>query len=223
METIISIIVGCISIGVLLSAPMGPVGILCIQRTLSSGRNAGFRTGIGAAVSDLLYCLVTGSGMSIVTDMIAANKSLLQVVGSVFLIVYAFYMILHNPVRPVAEENDSSVVVKDERMRDVVTGFLFTLSNPLIVFLIIPFMARFNFPMPEHRFYHIMLGYIFIVVGALLWWAVITYTVDKVRAHFKPGSIWTINRIMGGIILLLSLYGLATGTIEYLQQLHIIQ
>ena len=200
---------------------MGPVGILCIQRTINSGRDAGLRTGVGAAVSDLLYCLVTGSGMSIVTDMIEANKSILQVVGSVFLIVYALYMIIHNPVRPQQEDADPAVVIRDERMRDIVTGFLFTLSNPLIVFLIIPFMARFNFPMPEHRFYHII-GYLFIVVGALLWWAAITFIVDKVRSKFNIRSIWMINRIMGGIILLLSLYGLATGTIDYLKQLNLI-
>ena len=222
METFVSIIVGCISIGILLSAPMGPVGILCIQRTINSGRDAGLRTGVGAAVSDLLYCLVTGSGMSIVTDMIEANKSILQVVGSVFLIVYALYMIIHNPVRPQQEDADPAVVIRDERMRDIVTGFLFTLSNPLIVFLIIPFMARFNFPMPEHRFYHIIIGYLFIVVGALLWWAAITFIVDKVRSKFNIRSIWMINRIMGGIILLLSLYGLATGTIDYLKQLNLI-
>ncbi|MBQ4367942.1 MAG: LysE family transporter [Muribaculaceae bacterium] len=201
---------------------MGPVGILCIQRTINSGRDAGLRTGVGAAVSDLLYCLVTGSGMSIVTDMIEANKSILQVVGSVFLIVYALYMIIHNPVRPQQEDADPAVVIRDERMRDIVTGFLFTLSNPLIVFLIIPFMARFNFPMPEHRFYHIIIGYLFIVVGALLWWAAITFIVDKVRSKFNIRSIWMINRIMGGIILLLSLYGLATGTIDYLKQLNLI-
>ena len=201
---------------------MGPVGILCIQRTINSGRDAGLRTGVGAAVSDLLYCLVTGSGMSIVTDMIEANKSILQVVGSVFLIVYALYMIIHNPVRPQQEDADPAVVIRDERMRDIVTGFLFTLSNPLIVFLIIPFMARFNFPMPEHRFYHIIIGYLFIVVGALLWWAAITFIVDKVRSKFNIRSIWMINRIMGGISLLLSLYGLATGTIDYLKQLNLI-
>ena len=201
---------------------MGPVGILCIQRTINSGRDAGLRTGVGAAVSDLLYCLVTGSGMSIVTDMIEANKSILQVVGSVFLIVYALYMIIHNPVRPQQEDADPAVVIRDERMRDIVTGFLFTLSNPLIVFLIIPFIARINYPMPEHRFYHIIIGYLFIVVGALLWWAAITFIVDKVRSKFNIRSIWMINRIMGGIILLLSLYGLATGTIDYLKQLNLI-
>ncbi|MBQ6078740.1 MAG: LysE family transporter [Muribaculaceae bacterium] len=218
MGTIISIIIGCVSIGVFLSAPMGPIGILCVQRTLNKGRNSGFFTGVGAAASDLFYCLLTGLGISLVTDFIADHVNILQVVGSIILIVYAIYMIVHNPVSQIKESLDQ----REDHWRDMVTGFLFTLSNPLIMFLIIPLFARFGFPLPEYKFYHIILGYAFIVVGALLWWAVITFFVDKVRTHFNIRSMWLINRIIGIIVLLLSIYGLATGLYAYLQEIHLI-
>ena len=201
-----------------MSAPMGPIGILCIQRTLNSGRHSGFFTGVGAAASDLFYCLLVGLGISLVTDFIADHVNLLQIIGSVILIVYALYMIVHNPVSQITE----NIVQRNDKWRDMVTGFLFTLSNPLIMFLIIPLFARFGFPLPEYKFYHIILGYAFIVAGALSWWAVITFFVDKVRTHFNIRSMWLINRIIGSIILILSLYGLVTGTIAYLQQLHVI-
>ncbi len=206
------------SIGIILSAPMGPIGILCVQRTLNKGRNSGFFTGVGAAVSDLFYCLLVGLGISLVTDFIADHVNILQIIGSVILIVYAVYMIIHNPVSQITENLDQ----REDYWRDTVTGFLFTLSNPLIMFLIIPLFARFSFPLPEYKFYHIILGYAFIVMGALIWWAVITFFVDKVRTHFNIRSMWLINRIIGSIILILSLYGLVTGTIAYLQQLNII-
>jgi len=218
MGTIISIIIGCVSIGIILSAPMGPVGILCIQRTLNKGRNSGFFTGVGAAASDLFYCLLTGLGISFVTDFIQSHVNVLQVLGSAILIVYAVYMIFHNPVKRIS----SNVDERDDRWRDTMTGFLFTLSNPLIIFLIIPLFARFGFPLPEYRFYHVLIGYLGIVGGALLWWAVITYFVDKVRSHFNIRSMWLINRIIGSIILLLSLYGLVTGLYAYLQELQVI-
>ena len=218
MGTIISIIIGCVSIGIILSAPMGPVGILCIQRTLNNGRNSGFYTGVGAAASDLFYCLLVGLGISLVTDFIADHVNLLQIIGSVILIAYALYMIVHNPVSQIKENIDQ----RNDKWRDMATGFLFTLSNPLIMFLIIPLFARFGFPLPEYRFYHVILGYVFIVVGALLWWTVITFFVDKVRTHFNIRSMWLINRIIGTIILVLSLYGLITGTIAFFQQLNII-
>lgn len=197
---------------------MGPVGILCVQRTLNKGRNSGFFTGVGAAASDLFYCLLMGLGISLVTDFIADNVNILQIVGSVILIVYAIYMIVHNPVSQITENIDQ----REDHWRDMATGFLFTLSNPLIMFLIIPLFARFGFPLPEYKWYHIIMGYAFIVVGALLWWAVITFFVDKVRTHFNIRSMWLINRIIGIIILVLSFYGLATGIYAYLQEIHII-
>ena len=201
-----------------LSAPMGPIGILCIQRTLNNGRHSGFFTGVGAAASDLFYCLLVGLGISLITDFIADHVNLLQIIGSVILIVYAVYMIFHNPVSQIKENIDQ----RDDYLRDMATGFLFTLSNPLIMFLIIPLFARFSFPLPEYKFYHIIIGYAAIVMGALLWWSVITFFVDKVRTHFNIRSMWLINRIIGSVILILSLYGMVTGTIAYLQQLQVI-
>ena len=218
MATIISIIIGCISIGIMLSAPMGPIGILTVQRTLNNGRESGFFTGVGAAISDLFYCMLTGLGISMVTDFISTHENILQIVGSIILIVYALYMIVHNPVSQIKENIDQ----RDDYLRDTVTGFLFTLSNPLIMFLIIPLFARFGFPLPEYKWYHVIMGYAFIVVGALLWWAVITFFVDKVRTHFNIRSMWLINRIIGIIILLLSVYGLVTGVWAYLQEINII-
>lgn len=197
---------------------MGPIGILCIQRTLNSGRDSGFFTGVGAALSDLFYCLLVGLGISFVTDFIADHVNILQIIGSIILIVYALYMIFHNPVSQIKENIDQ----RDDRLRDIVTGFLFTLSNPLIMFLIIPLFARFSFPLPEYKFYHIIIGYASIVLGALLWWSVITFFVNKVRTHFNIRSMWLINRIIGSIIIVLSLYGLATGIYAYLQQLQLI-
>ena len=212
MATLISLIIGCLSIGIILSAPMGPIGILTVQRTLNKGRVSVWFTGLGAAASDLFYCLLTGLGISFVTDYIEDNVTMLQILGSVILIVYAAYMIFHNPGDDrVKDTND-----KDDNTRDAITGFFFTLSNPLILFLIIPLFARFGFPNPEeHKWYHIILGYILITGGALLWWTVITYAVDKVRSRFTKGSMWTINRIMGTLLLLISLYGLGSGLVKY--------
>ena len=218
MGTIISILIGCMSIGIILSAPMGPIGILCIQRTLNKGRISGLFTGVGAAASDLFYCLLVGLGISLVTDFIADHVNVLQIIGSAILIVYAVYMIFHNPVSQIKENIDQ----RDDNLRDAVTGFLFTLSNPLIMFLIVPLFARFSFPLPEYKFYHIIIGYLAIVAGALAWWAVITFFVDKVRTHFNIRSMWLINRIIGIIVLVLSVYGLATGIYAYLGELNII-
>ena len=73
IETIFDIIVKGFIIGVVVSAPLGPVGVLCIQRTLNKGRWYGFVTGLGASLSDIAYALLTGYGMSFVFDYINKN------------------------------------------------------------------------------------------------------------------------------------------------------
>ena len=90
-----------IAIGILASAPMGPVGILCIQRTLNKGRWYGFVTGVGAAASDIIYALITGLGMSFVMDFIGNehNKYLLQISGSIMLLVFGIYCFKSNPMK----------------------------------------------------------------------------------------------------------------------------
>lgn len=212
MELIISTILGCFAIGVILSAPMGPIGILCIQRTLNKGREAGWWTGLGAAISDLLYCLLTGMGMSFVNKVIESNQAPIQIFGSVILLVFGVFLVKRNPATEIKDTADK----KGNHYQEMGTGFLLTLSNPLIVFLIIPLFARFGFPSADMPWPLILIGYGVILAGALVWWTVITFLVNAVRSHFNIRSMWVINIVIGVIILILSIYGLITGVMYYI-------
>ena len=114
MGTIISIIIGCLSVGVILSAPMGPIGVLVIQRTMEKGRKSGLYTGLGAAVSDLFYCLLAGLGLSFVTDFITNHQDLFQIGGSIVLIIFALFMILRSPVKGLNHDDE----IKEQRNRN---------------------------------------------------------------------------------------------------------
>lgn len=194
-------------IGILISAPMGPIGVLCIQRTMNKGRWPGFFTGIGAGLSDLIYSLLTGLGLSFVTDFIETNQSLLQVIGSLFLIAYAVYLFGSNPSRQLRKP----AVQVNSYWKDFATGFLFTFSNPLILFFIIALFTRFSFLAPEFQAYHYVAGYASIFGGALLWWLFVTYFVNKVRAHFNVRSMWLVNRIIAVILLVMAAVGFVLG------------
>ncbi|MDE7159684.1 MAG: LysE family translocator [Muribaculaceae bacterium] len=197
-----------LAIGIMISAPMGPVGMLCIQRTLSKGRLTGLYTGIGAAASDLIYCLLTGFGLSFIEDFLTRNQNIIQLLGSGVLIGFAIYLLRKNPVASLsaAAAGDTSSPHKD-----ILGGFLFTFSNPLILFLIVGLFARFNFLDSGLKWYNYVLGYISITAGALGWWWLVTFSVNKVRAHFNVRSMWLINRIIGVVILIFGLVGLVTG------------
>lgn len=206
LEGILYMIWRGLAIGVIISAPMGPVGILCVQRTLQKGRRTGFFTGVGAAISDLFYCLLTGFGLSLIEDFLKANQDIIQIVGSVVMAVFGLYLFRSNPSRQLKTPE----AVREAGKRDVIQGFLFTFSNPLIIFLIIGLFARFNFLLPEISFVQCAVGYIFIIAGALGWWWMVSYFVDKVRNHFNLRSMWLINKITGSIIMIFALVGVIT-------------
>ena len=86
-------------VGIIASAPMGPVGILCIQRTMQKGRAYGIVTGAGASLSDIIYALMTGFGMSFVMDFISNEENIfwLKLVGSVMLFIFGIYMFKTDP------------------------------------------------------------------------------------------------------------------------------
>lgn len=219
MENILGMIWRGLAIGIIISAPMGPVGILCIQRTLAKGRRAGFFTGVGAAASDLFYCLLTGFGLSFIEEFLERNQNVIQLFGSLVLIAFGYYLYSKNPsgrIRPhnpeSSEEPEETSQKKIDR-NNILAGFLFTFSNPLIILLIIGLFARFNFLLPELGWHHYIIGYLFIVAGALAWWWVITFFVDKVRAHFNLRSMWLVNRIIACIIFLFALVGIVTSII----------
>lgn len=212
MIDVMGIIFHGVIIGVLLSAPMGPVGVLCIQRTLNKGRWAGFFTGVGAGLSDLFYCLLTGLGLSFVIDFIESNQNLLQVLGSVVLLIFGLYLLRKNPANSLKSTFDR----KMNYTQDFITGFFFTLSNPLILFLIIGMFTRFNFLAPEYEYYHYIIGFASIFAGALTWWLVMTFFVNAVRSHFNVRSMWLVNRVIGIVILAMSLFGFVMGLKEYI-------
>lgn len=198
-----------LAIGILISAPMGPVGILCIQQTLNKGRKTGLYTGIGAAISDLFYCILTGFGLSFIEVFLERNQNVIQLVGSAVLIAFAIYLFKKNPASALKQPQGEIAHISPHK--NILGGFLFTVSNPLILFLIIGLFARFNFSIPEISFYYYIAGYVAIFVGAVLWWEFVTFTVNKLKSHFNLRSMWLINRIIGVIILLFALVGIITG------------
>jgi threonine/homoserine/homoserine lactone efflux protein len=200
----LELIIKGLVIGILVSAPMGPVGMLCVQRTLSQGRWYGFCTGIGAMVSDIIYASVTSLGMGFVNSFIEANRFALQLVGSIVLAIFGLYMFRYNPVSKLKAQREKQV----SYTHDFVTGFLLTFSNALIVFLFISLFAHFNFIDPEYSFWMIIGGIMCIGLGAVLWWLAVTYMLNKIREWFNIRDAWMLNRITGALVIAISLGGI---------------
>jgi threonine/homoserine/homoserine lactone efflux protein len=203
MLTIIQFIVKGLIIGIIASAPMGPVGVLTVQRTLNKGRWYGFVTGIGAAISDILYAAISLVGISLVMDFVEKPRNMfwLKLIGSVMLFIFGLYTFLSHPgkVKHVQGKRGSL-------MHNGFTGFLVTLSNPLIIFLFIALMARFDFVISKNYFAQ-SIGYMAIFGGAMIWWFSLTAIIDKVRNRFQDNTVWKINRTIGVIVMIAALIG----------------
>ena len=198
-------------IGILVSAPMGPIGMLCIQRTLSKGRWHGFITGLGAMVSDIVYAILTSLGMGVVVNFVEANQAPLQLGGSLVLAVFGYYIYQSNPVKNLRKQKERRLSFT----QDFITAFLLTFSNVLIVLLYIGLFARFGFILPDHSVGMIVGGVGCIGIGVVCWWLFITYIVSKLRKWFNVRGIWLMNRIVGSIIIALSIIGVVSVLLTY--------
>ena len=203
--TILDLLLKGLVIGIVASAPMGPVGVLCLQRTLNKGRWYGFVTGVGAALSDIIYALITGYGMSFMDGFLTRNQTLLQIMGSLMLLGFGIFTFRSNPVRSLRPTDPNKK--HGSYFRNFITSFLVTLSNPLIIFLFIGLFAQFKFVMPYHHWISQTCGFIGITGGAILWWSMLTYFVDKIRRSFNLRGIWVMNKVIGGFVILIALAG----------------
>ena len=142
--------------------------------------------------------------MSFMDEFLMKHQVLLQIVGSIMLFVFGIFTFRSNPVQSIRPVSSS----KGTYLHNFVTAFFVTLSNPLIIFLFIGLFARFSLVMPGSPLGFQLVGYLAIVLGALLWWFGITYLVNKVRTQFNVRGIWILNRAIGSIVMLASIISL---------------
>ena len=201
-------------IGMIASAPMGPVGILCVQRTLNKGRWFGLATGIGAAVSYIIYAAIAGFGMSFVMDLISndQNRFYLQIAGSMMLLCFGLYTYHSDPMKKMHQSGQQ----KGTLWYHTWTAFLVTFSNPLIIFLFLAMYAQFAFVLPNHPF-EMQVGFASIVGGAMLWWWGLTWLVDKIRTKFDNNGIKIINQVIGVAVIIGSIIMLLGTTTNLLR------
>ena len=195
---------GCVLIGIILSAPMGPVGMLCVQQTLNKGRAAGLRVGLGAALSDWFYCWVVVLSMTLIIGFIERHTAAFALVGGVLLAAFSAMMMRSRP----AEASARGVV---RGAGDMASGFVLAFSNPLIIFLIMPLMVYFDVPRPYYRWWHYAVAMEAVLIGAMLWWLMVTYVVERWRRSMTMHSLHRVNMVMGSIMLLLSAYSIWRG------------
>lgn len=207
INTMLIIILKGIIIGLFISVPLGPIGMLCIQRTLNRGRKFGIATGLGATTSDILYSIITLFFLSFVLDTIERHKLIIQIGGSIIMIIFGLFIFRSHP----ATQPKPNEKTKHNLFGDYISSFGLTLSNPLVLFVLIALFARFNFIDIKTTFYHTAFGILAILGGAFTWWLVLTFLASHFRHMFNRRGLRVLNQITGSVIILIGLIGLISG------------
>ncbi len=197
------IVVKGIIIGLFISIPLGPIGMLCIQRTLNRGRKYGIATGLGATMSDLVYTMISLFFLSFVIDMIEKQRFTIQLVGSLIMIIFGFFIYRSNP----STQPKPNEPAQYSLFGDFISSFGLTFSNPLVLFVLIALFAKFSFIDIQTTLFLSIVGIISILLGAFLWWATLTFLVSRFRGKLNMRGLKTINVITGLIIIISGVVG----------------
>ena len=189
-------------VGLMVSIPLGPMGVLIIQKTLHKGALSGFIAGMGAASADLFYAAVAAFGLGFVINIVQAHELLLQIIGGIFLIVIGLKIYFDNPIRQIRQRRQGRVS-KTGLLGDYLSLFFLTVSNPITV---VVFMAVFA-GMSVFGESSSLLGEVLVVAGVLLgggvWWYTLSTLVNIFRKKFRLRVLITINRVSGMVITVL--------------------
>ena len=186
--------------------------MLCIQRTLNEGKKQGLITGLGAAVGDMLIALlaiIAALGLGFSTEFIQQHEGPLKIVGSVVLIAFGYVVFNKNPSKSLTKLKENAMSF----WKVFASSLGLTVSNIATLFLYIALFARFNVIDADKPFGYDLLTISFIGIGAMLWWLLVTYFVNKLRSRFNPRGLQIFNKIIGVLLVGLGVAGIITGTL----------
>jgi threonine/homoserine/homoserine lactone efflux protein len=185
-------------VGFLASVPLGPVGVLCIQRTINKGRVSGIFSGMGAATVDAFFALVAAFGLTFVITFIEEQQLYIQLIGGAVLILLGARIFKANPIKQIRKQRKK----KNKLIEDYFSVLLLTLSNPLAVFLFVAAFAGIGIVGPDDGILKSWLIVLGVFGGAMIWWFTLTFLINIFRKKFRLKQLWWINKIAGLIIII---------------------
>lgn len=200
----VEVLIKGIVLGFVSSIPLGPIGVICIQRTLGKGKLSGFVSGLGAATADTFLAIIAGLGLTFIIDFITGYGIFLKLFGGLIVIFIGAQIFFKSPVRQFRERR----LKKASLHTDYLSVLALTLSNPLAVFLFLAIFAGLNLVNGALHYVTLLLTFGGIFAGASMWWFLLTSIVNVYRDKFRLKNLWWLNKITGVIIFLFGLAAL---------------
>jgi len=188
-------------IGLSIAAPVGPIGVLCIRRTLAVGRAVGLATGLGAAAADAVYASIAGFGLTAFSDLLLRYQNPLRFVGGIFLLFLGVRAFLAQPAR-----RETTPLASSSLLGAFASTFLLTLTNPVTILAFLGIFAGLGLAQTTNSYTEAARLVIGVFAGSSLWWLTLSTATSLLRSKLTDGALLWVNRLSG---LVIGAFGLA--------------
>jgi len=183
------------AIGFSIAAPVGPIGILCIQRTVSGGQVRGLVTGLGAATADAIYGLIAAFGLTFISNFLVAQTVWFRLIGGVFLCYLALRTFFRKP------QQQAVSVPNSTNLAAYGTTFFLTLTNPMTILFFAGVFAGLGIVSESVHYPSAALMVMGVFTGSATWWLLLSTTTGILRHKMSEAKLAWANKISGLVIL----------------------
>lgn len=185
--------------GFSIAAPVGPIGVLCIRRTLAEGRASGLVSGLGAATADAIYACFAGFGLTFISSLLISQQVWLGLIGGAFLCYLGLKTFLARPAEQAASAKGNGL------LGAYASTFFLTLTNPIPILYFPAIFAGLGVTGTNGNYLSAGVLVLGVFIGSALWWLILSGGVGVFRAKFSPDRLRWVNRISGIIIMVFGL------------------
>lgn len=193
-------------LGFAIAAPVGPIGLLCIRRSLAQGRMMGLATGLGAATADGLYGAIAGFGLTALSDQLIAQATILRILGGLFLCYLGLVTLRSQPASLAAAAPSGRGLLAAYG-----STFVLTLTNPATILSFIVIFAGLGVVSPGQDWLTAIATVVGVFAGSALWWVCLSWGVTFFRKYLTMARLVWLNRLAGAAILAFGIGALAFG------------
>jgi len=186
-----------IAVGFVIALPVGPVGVLCVRRTIFEGRLFGFLSGLGAATADTLFGIIAGFGLTVVSDVLIEYQNWLRGGGGFFLVYLGASALMKRVERVEKPENSA-----ENLFGAYFSTFVLTITNPVTILAFLGIFAAVGFTGAEATLGRAAMLVAGVMLGSLIWWLGLSLGAGLFRKSFREIHLVWLNRISGGILVL---------------------
>ena len=200
-------------VGICASAPMGPIAILVVQKTLSKGQRSGFFTGLGASVVDTIYALIAIFALAFAQSFIHAHENIIFLVGGAILIGIGLSMALSNPFRKRKRTEDKK---SNFSSTDFLQAIAMGVSNPMAIFVIFALFGFVGITNDDPRSWNVVPIILSVSAGTVCYWLFLSWARSRFRDKFSLRTILWLSRVMGAIVVIIGLVLVGKGLFNVL-------